>query len=211
LALGRVWDKVLGTVNSGALTNAQVWGIPQELVDSLHEDVVLCAALLGKVKSPQATRPDRDDCRAAFGGLKKTMRALHRYFYLERFPSEYLGSLGLPHHDGQRSEVHKPVSQFTLVVVPSNLHQQTAAAGVVGTKARRMPDDVEGLRWGWQVGGAKPAKGADLPHSVFSRRMKRVFDWSEDMRAQTVYYAVCGENAKGDQGEWSDVVETTVS
>ncbi|MDR1896953.1 MAG: hypothetical protein LBR10_09215, partial [Prevotellaceae bacterium] len=75
------------------------------------------------------------------------------------------------------------------------------------TRTAVKPDDAYGVRYGWQVGGARPAAGADLPKSRFSRRASIVITHTEATKGETVYYATCYENAKGDTGPWSPIVE----
>jgi hypothetical protein len=51
------------------------------------------------------------------------------------------------------------------------------------------PADAYGVRYAWQVGGEKPATGADLPKSVFSRRTHHIATYTEADKGKTVYYA----------------------
>jgi hypothetical protein len=62
-----------------------------------------------------------------------------------------------------------------------------------------------GVRYAWQVGGVRPASGEDLPKTRFSRSPTLAIARTEEQKGQTVYYATCYENSKGQAGPWSPV------
>jgi hypothetical protein len=66
------------------------------------------------------------------------------------------------------------------------------------------------VRYGWQVGGERPASGEGLPKSRFSRKTNLVIAHTEADKGKTAYYATCYENGKGDQGKWSPVEEAVI-
>jgi hypothetical protein len=72
------------------------------------------------------------------------------------------------------------------------------------------PEDAYGVRYAWQVGGEKPASGADLPKSKFNRRTTHVVQHTEAVKGKTAFYSTCYENSKGDTGPWSPVVEAVI-
>jgi len=72
------------------------------------------------------------------------------------------------------------------------------------------PHDAYGVCFAWQVGGERPAGGAELPKSRFGRRPRTVIAHGEECKGQTAYYSTCYENSKGDKGEWSPVVEAII-
>ncbi|GAB6391864.1 MAG: hypothetical protein MdMp014T_1237 [Treponematales bacterium] len=73
------------------------------------------------------------------------------------------------------------------------------------------PHDAYGVRFAWQVGGERPASGADLPKGRFSRRTSIVVPHGEALKGQTAYYSTCYENSKGEAGEWSPIVEAIIA
>ncbi|MDR2446126.1 MAG: hypothetical protein LBD58_02350 [Treponema sp.] len=79
-----------------------------------------------------------------------------------------------------------------------------------GRNDASKPADAYGVRYAWQVGGEKPASGADLPKTKFSRKTAHVVTHTEADKAKTAYYAACYENGKGDTGPWSPVEEAVV-
>jgi hypothetical protein len=79
-----------------------------------------------------------------------------------------------------------------------------------GRNNSSKPADAYGVRYGWQVGGEKPASGADLPKTKFSRKTRHIVTHTEADKAKTAYYATCYENGKGDTGPWSPVEEAVI-
>jgi hypothetical protein len=49
-----------------------------------------------------------------------------------------------------------------------------------------------------------------LRHSIFRRKVVEVFDYAEEDRGKKVFYAACYENAKGEAGPWSDIIEAII-
>jgi hypothetical protein len=72
------------------------------------------------------------------------------------------------------------------------------------------PADAYGVRYAWQVGGEKPASGADLPKSKFNRKTHHVVQHTEADKGKMVYYATCYENSRGDTGPWAPVEEAII-
>jgi hypothetical protein len=75
---------------------------------------------------------------------------------------------------------------------------------------RSKPADAYGVRYAWQVGGEKPASGADLPKSKFSRKTTHVVQHTEADKGKTSYYSTCYESSRGDIGPWSPVEEAII-
>jgi hypothetical protein len=72
------------------------------------------------------------------------------------------------------------------------------------------PADTYGVRYAWQAGGTKPASGADLGKTKFSRKTTLTITHTEADKGQPAFYATCYENSKGDTGPWSPVEEAFI-
>jgi hypothetical protein len=73
------------------------------------------------------------------------------------------------------------------------------------------PADAYGVRYVWQVGGEKPASGADIRgQTKFSRKTAHIVLHTETDKGKPAYYATCYENGKGDTGPWSPVEEAFI-
>jgi hypothetical protein len=119
--------------------------------------------------------------------------------------------LGVRLRDGTPTHHQPPTSQPDTVVENSGNHFEHRVRAVHhSTGNANKPADVYGVRYAWQVGGEKPATGADLPKTQFSRRTVMVITHTEADKAKTVYYATCYENGKGDMGPWSPIEEAVI-
>jgi hypothetical protein len=104
-----------------------------------------------------------------------------------------------------------PASQPETVVENTTNHfEHKIKALNRGRNDTSKPADAYGVRYGWQVGGEKPASGADLPKTKFSRKTSHIVTHTESDKAKTAYYATCYENGKGDTGPWSPVEEAVI-
>jgi hypothetical protein len=102
------------------------------------------------------------------------------------------------------------VSRPALEVLPTNNRQHTATAANQATGKKNKPDDAYGVRFVSEIRDAPPAAADDLRHSVFRRKVVEVFDYAEEDRGKKVFYAACYENAKGEAGPWSDIIEAII-
>jgi hypothetical protein len=104
-----------------------------------------------------------------------------------------------------------PTSQPETVVENTTNHfEHQVRALNRGRNDASKPADAYGVRYAWQVGGEKPASGADLPKTKFTRKTSLVVTHTEADKAKTSYYATCYENGKGDTGPWSPVEEAVI-
>ncbi|MDR2887935.1 MAG: hypothetical protein LBV26_08055 [Bacteroidales bacterium] len=70
--------------------------------------------------------------------------------------------------------------------------------------------DAYGVCFVWQVCGERPAEGGAMNSGKFSRRLEIFVSHGEPNRGKMAYYAACYENAKGESGPWSPVVEAYI-
>jgi hypothetical protein len=123
-------------------------------------------------------------------------------------PSKLL--MGIHPKDSTPTRHAAPGSQPEAAVenTPNHFEHKVIALNHEGKAAK--PGDAYGVRFAWQVGGEKPASGADLPKSKFSRKPILVITHTEADKAKTAYYATCYENSKGEAGPWSPIEEAVI-
>jgi hypothetical protein len=96
-----------------------------------------------------------------------------------------------------------PASQpDTVVENTSNHFEHRAKALNHETGDGSKPANAYGARYAWQVGGEKPAAGADLGKTKFSRKTTLTVAHTEADKGKPCYYAACYENGRGDTGPW---------
>jgi hypothetical protein len=120
--------------------------------------------------------------------------------------------MGIRPTDTTHTSHPTPTSQPDTDVIPTMNHYEHLARAINhATGGTTKPADAYGVRYAWQVGGEKPASGADLGKSKFSRRTNFAVAHSETDNGKMAYYATCYENSKGDQGKWSPVIEAIIA
>jgi hypothetical protein len=130
----------------------------------------------------------------------------------KKIPDEEKLNLGLRPTDGTQTSHPKPSSQPDTVVENTINHfEHRVRALSRGRNDNSKPEDAYGVRYAWQIGGEKPASGADLPKTQFSRRTAFIVTHTEEDKAKTAYYATCYENSKGQIGPWSVIAEAVIA
>jgi hypothetical protein len=64
--------------------------------------------------------------------------------------------------------------------------------------------------WSFAMQNSYEAAKRLRSHSVFTRKKRCRFDFSEDDRGKTVYFCAHYENAKGDVGPWGPIVSALI-
>jgi hypothetical protein len=119
--------------------------------------------------------------------------------------------MGIHQRDAVQTPHGTPASQPDMVVENTSNHfEHKVKALNHETGGVGKPADAYGVRYAWQVGGIKPASGADLPKSKFSRKTALIVTHTEADKGKPAYYAACYENGKGDTGPWSPVEEAFI-
>ena len=200
------WLKNFGAV---LVANAAAWGIPTDTANGLNTQITAYEAVYEAAKGEKGTKAliiEKDEKQKA---LKADLRNVKNKFidYNDAISDADRDRLGLPQHDHTPTPKPRPTSRPTLEVLPTNTRQHTVTAINQKTGKKTKPNDAYGVRFVWEIRDAPPASADDLRHSVFRRKVVEVFDYTEEDRGKKVFYVACYENAKGETGTWSDIVE----
>jgi len=129
--------------------------------------------------------------------------------------------MGLPQRDTIPTIVPQPVTQVEGTLVFRGL-------GLIEMRDIRSADEKPDARAGYGVriyygimGGApaeennlfrltrRPLHGSELPHSVFTRRKRHLFDFTAD-RGREVFFCMRYENSKGEAGPWGKIFQAFI-
>jgi hypothetical protein len=199
----QLWANTLSAVETGPGTNAALWGIPAPLPDALKTQAASCAGLLAKVDNPeQSTIVVRRQCRTAFTLLKKTMREMHRFFYLSTFPQNELARLGLEPHSKARSEQTELKIHVGSETKPLTYGQVRMTVWVEETGEQRIPRDMDGIVLFTRISDAPIAETSELHESQRHTTHRFILNYPQELRGKTVYYSLRWEKT-GALGPWS--------
>ncbi|MDR0723245.1 MAG: hypothetical protein LBF75_10745 [Treponema sp.] len=198
---------------SAVLTeHASAWNIPADVASGLTAKVAAYERIYEAAKGENRTKAlmlEKNETRDA---LKSDLRNIKNKYidYNDEVTVPDRERLGLPLRNRHHRSKPKPVSRPTLEVLPTNNRQHTAIAINQGTGKKTKPEDAYGVRYVWEIRDTAPANANELRHSVFRRKTQEVFDYNEEDQWKKVFYAACYENAKGETGPWSDMIEEII-
>jgi hypothetical protein len=198
---------------SAALADkASAWNVPATVAQDLTAKVAAYEMTYEAAKGENGTKAlilEKNEKRDA---LKSEVRNVKNKYidYNDAVTAPDRERLGLPIRDRNPTPKPRPASRPLLEVVPTNNRQHTATAINQATGKKTKPEDAHGVRYVWEIRDAAPANADDLRHSVFRVKTTEVFDYEEGDRGKRVFYAACYENAKGEAGPWSDIVEAII-
>jgi hypothetical protein len=198
---------------SSVLTaKAAAWNVPANAASDLAAKVAAYETIYNAAKGENRTKALILEKNEKRGALKSDVRNIKNKYidYNDTVPDPDRERLGVPIRDRKPTPKPKPTSRPMLEVLPTNNRQHTATAINQATGKKTKPEDAYGVNYSWEIRDTAPANAEDLRHSVFRRKTTEVFDYEEGDRGKRVYYAACYENAKGESGPWSDIVEAII-
>lgn len=136
------------------------------------------------------------------------------------FKRQYLDFPPVTDEDRRAMDIHirdttlttqmAPTEQSDTAVDNTENHYEHKVRAMNHEGRNTKPKGVHGVKTAYQVGGEKPATGEDLPKSKFSRKAHITITHTEADKGKPAYYATRYENAKGEGGPWSTIVEAYI-
>jgi hypothetical protein len=136
-------------------------------------------------------------------------------------------AMHIPNRDTKPTPTPRPKNQATAKHRPLGDHLIELVIDIVGELVPDAKPSDYGFRIYWGImpsGGASkdeavsknrylmapPKDGDDLPHSLFTRKKREIFNFLEEDRGKRVYFDIRLENAKGEPGPWGPIVDTII-
>jgi hypothetical protein len=219
LAMAKTWERLITA--KGAAWHCDA--ILPDLTDWVED----AEAKLQKCMGTDRTKGDTTACNEVFKGLVALMRDIKkRYFFVPPLTERDITDLGLNLPDTNPTPVADPTGQVTATVVLLGSHLlRLITEHVEGTPLNPKADYGSRIYWGImptgggtleQAAGAKhylqtpPVSGNELPHSLFTRRRRELFDFPMEDSGKTVYFCIRYENSKGKAGPWGPIVSAII-
>jgi hypothetical protein len=199
-----------------------VWNqIPADRVTELNTAYAAWYTAWGKLKGPH-THADVVAKDGAHKAGEDTLREFHNEFilYSRKVTDEQLAELGCARRDKTPTVIPAPTSQAAAEVAYTAIHELTVqkihAIGTISADPRS--DYGVSIHYGildpanpsgrFRI-SAPPVTGDDLPHSVFVKKRKHVFDFEGDS-GKTVWFCLRYENEKGDPGPYGPLFSAVI-
>jgi hypothetical protein len=186
--------------------------IPADAVTALSEAIIAFHSAYGKMAGAH-TPTDTEWKNKKRKEAEKVISAfVNQYLRFPPVTDEDRINMGIPNKDTIHTNHPAPTSQPDVDVLPTTNHYEHKVRAMNHATGKPVkPADAYGVRFAWQIGGERPANGEDLPKSKFTRKASLVVTYVEADKKKTAYYGACYENAKGDQGAWSPIVEADIA
>lgn len=184
------------------------WGISADVWVEIDAQSGAYETALGKAQDPNRGKIDVFVKNETRDTVKKTMRQFVQEYlrHNHRVSDEDLDRMGLPVYDKKLTSRPRPESRATLSARASNSRQHILFALSQQTGKKTKPADAYIVKYVWEIRDTAPTSPDELRHAFFSRRTTHIFDYDEADRGKKVYYAVRYENAKGEEGPWSEMI-----
>ena len=197
------WSENLIAVCSA---HADEWAIDTEKLDSLQTLHGQYKALYETCQTPAHNTLDVQRKNGVKDDLKERERKLVAQLQVnDAVTDPDRVALRIPRHDHKPSPTPPPSAQLEVDITFPGIHLVEVSLRAVGSMRRGFPAGVRGARIYYGLMDSPPASGDDLPHSVFTRKSKHLFDFAESERGKKVFFCARSENSKGDVGPWGTI------
>jgi hypothetical protein len=106
-----------------------------------------------------------------------------------------------------RNPPHENVDFFFLLIEKQKLIVHFKAQGATG---RAKPHGYHGAVIAWELLDKPPAQLSELTRHVTATRTPYTLEFGEADRGKTIYAAICWQNSKGQNGDWSNIQSAIV-
>jgi hypothetical protein len=167
-----------------------------------------------KVASNPMTRnsgtiKDKNDARKVFE--KETRAAIRRYLsYNPDVTNKDREDLGIPVHDTTHTPIPAPSTRPALEVEVSDIKQIRLHFHDYGSESKARPYGVNGAVILYAILPKEPTDISELTKNLLATRTPYTFEFAESERGKTIYFAACWQNAKGQRGHWSRIINTVI-
>ena len=212
LEMAKNWTRIIAV-------NGEAWSIPQPLIAALG-NATNAADTANSISANERNTISYARIKAAFKELTAVMRDVkRRHFFVPPLTAANLAELGLKPKDDTPTNVPPPVARAeasiffpaAAIVEINKIHPYGAHAnekaeygvriyyGIIGT-----PDETDRFRI-----TQRPKTGADLPHSLFTRRKKHRFYFAGES-GKEIFFCLRYENSKGEPGPWGSLISAYI-
>ncbi|MDR2632218.1 MAG: hypothetical protein LBC51_01155 [Treponema sp.] len=191
--------------------NKEKWGIPEAEVTGVKTALSDFTSLYEQARSPGRTSVIVEEKNTAKALLKAKIRAMVG-FRLKNplITNAQRKELGLHVADKTRSPKPRPSTYPRYSIIQNG-------AGMLGIiyqegdgRKGSKPPEAAGVRIHYGVFDQAPSVQEELPASVFATRWPCIITFRETDRGKRAYIALKWENAKGEDGPWSEIASEII-
>jgi len=182
------------------------WGhIPQAAITNLLDlyDAFYAAFEVTMGQHTPAQTLDRNEKQAA---ATKGLRAFtNQYLHFAPVTNVDRLEMGIPNHDTIRTNHIEVTEMVDFLLNHGNIRQITVDFWVQGVDNKAKPYGYDGAVIVWEILDNPPANQSALVHHALASRTPFKLNFEETERRKQVFIAMCWQNARGIQGQWSEI------
>jgi hypothetical protein len=192
--------------------NAKAWGISSDTVNELVTAKDKFVGFLNEAKSAARTSfvvAEKNEARKEF---VKIIRSLVKYQLQNPIITDAMRiKLGLHVHDTNPTNRPQPDSEPDVKVVSGDARRVKVHLRDAITGSKAKPFGVTGAVIAYAVLDAtSTATLEDLTKTALATHTPYTLTFTDDDRAKKVFVAACWQNAKGENGPWSEIFSAVI-
>lgn len=187
------------------------WGVPEEEIEYLEQDLQNARALQTQATGAGATREIRARRDQAVNTLVKRMERIksHWFFKPPLFDADFI-SLTLSPPDGTHTPIGVPDTPPVFRIIIKGIRQVIIEFHFEGSSSRGIPYGYHCAVINWGFFETAPASPDELLHSVDATRSPFTVPFKEEDRGKRVWFVLRWQNERGEQGPASEMVSAIV-
>jgi len=203
------WARNISTL---CTANVTAWHLPEAEVGELADAVTEYITIYGIAIGPSASKADILLKNEEKADLKERIRDFKRR---NIDPNTAITNpdrerLRLPIYDTKASPIPQPSTTLEFEFRYPGARRIDLYFKEFGSSNRAKPKGVAGAVAFFEIRDSPPANQDELLHSVFTGRSPYRFEFREEDRGKTIYFALRWQNAKGQLGPWSAIQKSII-
>ncbi|MDR2797304.1 MAG: hypothetical protein LBB80_03080 [Treponema sp.] len=192
--------------------HATAWNIPPEEITELQTLLTIFEEAYEKVQNPNRGKADTGAKNDARHALEQQVRWFinARIRYNPKVSPEDLDHMNLPRHDATPTPHPRPTTYPEYEVRIKGFRLLEVAFWDAGVRSKGKPAGIQGAKLCWGVFDEAPKNPEALPHSVFATRSPYILEFQEEDRGKRVWFSLCWENSKREQGPWGLMMQALI-
>ncbi|GHU28183.1 hypothetical protein FACS1894172_06310 [Spirochaetia bacterium] len=204
--------KWVQNISSLCTANKVLWNFPDAELTEFSNTVAEFAAIYATAIGPTASKADILEKNKKKAVLKERVRKFKRRFI---DPSIVITDpdrerLKLPITDKKPTPVPPPSTVPDMKFSLPGPRRVDLHFKDFGSDRRAKPKGAIGAVIKYAILPTAPVNQSQLGNSLFTGKSPYHFEFLEEDRSKTVYFAICWQNGKGDQGPWSEIQKAII-
>jgi len=197
------------TEKTGEVTDG--WpGVPMELGERLanaQEDWLKHYQPTLHPHTPAQTQAKNDARRRAEAVIRPIVR---QYLHFPPVTNEDRVNMGIPLHDAIRTDHHEVTEHLEMTLSVSAIREIRVNLKIKDAAHNAKPPGYDGAVLIWAILPAPPKDIAELTQHTMASRPTHTLRFDEPQRGSTVYVSGAWQNARGNLGPFSEILNTVI-